>query len=568
MRDWFWWTQRGLSGGGSGGGSGGVPAPLTDLPTTWPPHRWRVAIPRRVFAFQPCAGCCDCTSWTDDWRDSEGEVREEVGDNWTVESGTWTFFEQFPHVYVQCSDSGILTTRRRVSVGSIRSDFTTSSRLQSFRDGVKLRIYFDWTDADNCQYVECSTEAATQPVGMTTPAEGVITIKKTVAGETTTLAGPELWLPVHPDNSLLFVQFWDTAVDGEKYVMAGMTGAGYPVNSWCWCRTSFTGSKCGIGGDAAGTFQAAFEKITQTDCVSVGAAGSVMITTDQFWIHQVSQCFYAKPCGMVVNTGEEVTGTWEDIGADTVTLRTDGGILDVTFTLFFRDPYEPRYVVAGWGYAEGSHDFTVDGEQDIAVWNFTLEEWESLPSPANSQALGETLSNPITDDNIDGEGRCAVRIRLRDALYESTETETDVLINYVRGGRNEYPLPSEYQVELGADWPAAIQGTYGVNWDASLLFDGLTGCWAYTSTAGVYPYLEIRMRFQERDPVAGAPDANYEFGRVRMFVRHKTDAFITWDGTAYSSNQSVCGTLNNVAITLESLSTPNEATVYVNSVSS
>ena len=63
MRDWSWWTQRGLSSGGGG-----------PTPPTPPAPR-----PRRVFAFQPCVTCCNCDTFDDRF------ARQELGSQWDSE---------------------------------------------------------------------------------------------------------------------------------------------------------------------------------------------------------------------------------------------------------------------------------------------------------------------------------------------------------------------------------------------------------------------------------------------------------------------------------------------------
>lgn len=577
-RRWWW------GGSTKGGGGGGVPAPLS-LPTDWPPLAWQTSTPRRQLAFQPCAGCCGCTEWVDAWLDSENAPRESLGDDWTIESGTWSIVEQWPLVLATCSDSGVITTRRRVSAGAIILNRTMLTAFPTRPDvGQVMRLYFDWADADNCQFAEfiVTTSQATPvgiPYAMWLGPIGTITIKQIVSGAETTLAGPEPWL-ANADG--IFVQFWDTPVADEKYVMAGIaTFSEFRVNSWTACRTTFTGAKCGIGGGATSETSIAFATFRQTDCQPAHVDGPCAVGGDgELWEHLFTQGFYARPCGYAMLTGSTISGTWQDIGASAVVLRTLGGILDVTFTLYYREPFDPQYVEAAWSYSNNAECDFANGDETLAVWNFALEEWEHLPFRRLDPVFEGTqfpvvagstdsavLQAAITADNVDALGRVGVRLRLRDSAYVASET--DVTVTAVRGGRNEYPLPTEYTVTLGADWPAAVRGVYHVVWDEQAYSDNLFGCWYYATESGVVPGVLVTMRFRETDILTpGNGDPNTAFARVWVFVAYNLGGDVDLLGmeTVQGSGQGVenltcCSTFSGASVVVDSHGTPRTATV-------
>jgi len=249
MRDWFWWTQRGLSSGGGGPTPpAGTPPPL-DLSTSGATTSWLLGLlPCKVLAFQPGICSCGCSDWSDAFS------RETLGDDWEVVSGTWT-----PAVgtgLTPTADGTLLATR---SVCTKCHPMPAVWLVMSGKAS-SVRLYFDYLDDENHHYVELKWTDNDDPAGGT-HGTNTLAIYRVLDGEDPELlAGPEdidvSDVAIPPSPWTLAVQYSSTGVANEVYLQALFTLEDslnsehvtevWSLHQWVSCTTELIGNRAGL----------------------------------------------------------------------------------------------------------------------------------------------------------------------------------------------------------------------------------------------------------------------------------------------------------------------------------
>ncbi len=165
MRDWFWWTQRGLSGGGGG------PTPPTGTPPPPPPETPRATEVRpKVFAFQPCG--CSCILYEDGGnRDSSLlDYATAVDGEWLVPTGIESENNSplFPKTCVATTSTTALVMMPKKVAGGTSLTIYWDVIDENFDSLVELPpspptvyVIFNCRDSDNYWYVVSESRAIT-----------------------------------------------------------------------------------------------------------------------------------------------------------------------------------------------------------------------------------------------------------------------------------------------------------------------------------------------------------------------------------------------------------------------
>lgn len=232
---------------------------------------------------------------------------------------------------------------------------------------------------------------------------------------------------------------------------------------------------------------------------------------------------YALPYDVHVDKGSVSSGTIAGMTLDPLVIGSADGEVDCYFSVWFRDAYEARYlqllVTPFWPIVGGG----IRCYWQVMAWNFVRSRWDQTPAmmgdvflragtttgdrrrcPIRSATpldgpyvqvganlwllnpeatttgepfLQASLTQTITSEHIDSQGRAAIRLKAWPSAQ--FDAEYQVSIRAVFGCRSNFPLPRTYSLLLGDGFKTEYyQQTYTLTWDPD---EWLTrfGVWKY-----------------------------------------------------------------------------------------
>lgn len=220
---------------------------------------------------------------------------------------------------------------------------------------------------------------------------------------------------------------------------------------------------------------------------------------------------YALPYDLHVDKGSVSSGTVAGMTLAPVVVDSEDGEVDFYFSMWFREPYEARYIqllLTSFWWISGN---TPRCYWQVLVWNFVHSRWEQTPAvlgdvsgvdglsgvktgnrrrcplysatpldgpyvqvghnlwlsnpetgATGSPWITESLTQTITAEHIDGQGRAAIRLKAWPSPW--FDHEYQVSIRAAFGCRSNFPLPRAYTLELGGTFREAYRGIYELTW--------------------------------------------------------------------------------------------------------
>lgn len=438
MRDWFWWTQRGLSSGGGGNGGQTAPQFPTDAITS---IEWQGKVTgNKVLQFQPCDGPCGCQGWLDTFPGPALDSR------WRVEAGEWAV----AGVLTSTTPGATMTAQTLADPGCTPLDvYRIVAEGVEFGAGERLRIYFDWLDEDHCQWVEFEhgaafTESAgCQQGGTASCQSATVTIYRRDGGDAEVIAGPEH----NPFSTVGWYRY--IAVDVAQVGEEGQLHV-YVHETHMQVRADRMGTRCGIGkspDDTPGS-QLSIEQFSAGNCnrEAVNAMGYGWGWAAAAGVQVVSGSISAGSLTSLVDPFAPLlqVSPDEDGAADV--------IVPVRFAASDRDPR----VINAMAWLTGASS---DAALGWAVWNFTDKRWEktlndgTLTRPLAPSLPGYAITAVITREHMNADGFAAIR------LWGTSTGAWTLDVRHVVGWRDaNTPENVNFLLTFGTGWDSRVDG--------------------------------------------------------------------------------------------------------------
>lgn len=427
-------------------------------------------------AFDVCETCCACLDWQDPF------TAEELGAWWTVVAGQprmnpsgtgWVCFD----------DDAVLITPRRLSGAVI------SMRWRG--QPAAMRIYFDWQDADNCQWVEWADDGGP-----------TVAIYARTGGVTATLAGPVAG-PLLFGGTTAWVQFWPLA-SGNAFVQAGYQ-SGFSRPPLLSAVTALRGAYCGFGLDHSPSYyyggDVCVDYFRITDCQFVHLTACAV-------------CHRAPATDLIVAAGTLLEGDVESLSnlddPEVLVESADGQLAVVLEFAVAEGKFQPGYLQIIWliedvtliGGFPGPPWY--QGTARIELWNWVASAWDAPPRSISWSYLWDPDGRLrlftyawASAEHAGGSDTVRARLRMTRQSAEPEPEEFQIALRLAFVCSDENPLPEEYTVELDDDWPPA--GWSGPEPGAYVLAEFAYEQWRYA--AGDYEFV---LQFVEIDARAVA----------------------------------------------------------------
>jgi hypothetical protein len=354
-------------------------------------------------------------------------------------------------------------------------------------EGDQIRLYFDWTDADNCKYAEAlvGPTAASDPVGY-----GTLTLYEISGGVTTAISSTarlELRERTDPadegsyDFLAVCITQDDELEDDEGNPRLLITAAASRWTTFCTSSTAtyakIQSSQIGLGvGSIGGTIR--------VDDFEVERYYDPDHDTYQYCprctlVSQAACCEAAEADQLEVTVGTQTndltdTYTWfageeEDNQSLQIACTAEG--LDVEFQFSLAAPHNPLNIRLRGRWQTGA-----SSALSCEVYNAVLQQWELPPWLNIRDALGSGLYSQhlrtallpteenaqswfigVHNHHVDGSG--VVRLRFR-----SEETSGTLYVSCVRAGFS-YSVPTTMGVDLTCSTYPELDGHYVLDRD-------------------------------------------------------------------------------------------------------